>query len=77
MAIRQDENIISLVGHCAIEEAESLFEALRATEDPIFDLAEATSLHTAIVQIIMASSGKVRGVIANPVLAACLRERTL
>jgi hypothetical protein len=71
MPIRIDDNVISLDGHCAIEEAESLHEALRAIEQPVFDLAHTSTLHTAIVQLIMTSPGKVRGLPSDRVLAAC------
>jgi hypothetical protein len=77
MPIRIDDNVISLDGHCAIEEAESLHEALRAIEQPIFDVAQTITLHTAIVQLVMTSRGKVRGVPSDRVLAACFCNRLL
>jgi hypothetical protein len=67
------ENEISFIGPCPIDEAEALHDALRDIEHPVFDLSEAGHLHTAIVQLIMASAGLVRGVPADPVLTACLR----
>ncbi len=69
------ENVIHLNGLCAIEETEALHEALRGIERPIFDLAEAAHLHTAIVQLIMASGAMVRGLRPDLVLAACFRDR--
>ena len=77
MAIHIDDNIISIEGHCPIEEAEPLFETLRGIEDPIFDLSGAKTLHTSIVQLVLASSGKVRGLPSDRVLASCFRKCNL
>ena len=38
MPFRIDDNVISLDGHCSVEEAQPLFEALRGVDEPIFDL---------------------------------------
>jgi hypothetical protein len=77
MPMQIEDCVITLDGHCTIEEAEPLFELLRGIDAPIFDVAQATSLHTAIVQLILASPGKVRGAAANPLLSACFRDREL
>ncbi|MGD0721459.1 MAG: hypothetical protein ABR970_10515 [Roseiarcus sp.] len=77
MPMQIDDCVITLDGHCAIEEAQPLFDLVRGIEAPIFDVAQAKSLHTAIVQLILASSGKVRGASANPLLSACFRDREL
>jgi hypothetical protein len=69
------ENVVRLNGLCAIEEAEALHQALCGMERPIFDLTEAAHLHAAIVQLIMASGGMVRGLPTDLALAACLRDR--
>jgi hypothetical protein len=73
MAIHFEENVISIEGHCSIDEAEPLCETLRSIEAPIFDLTRATTLHTAIVQLVLASSAKVRGMPSDKVLASCFR----
>jgi hypothetical protein len=75
MPFTMDGDVISLDGHCPIEEAQPLFDALRAVDDPIFDVSRALSLHTAIVQLILASAGSVRGAPADRWLAACFRDR--
>ena len=75
MPIRTDDTLIGLDGHCTIEEAEALFEILRTIDEPVFDLAATVTLHTAIVQLIMASRGVVRNIPNDPVLAACFRDR--
>jgi hypothetical protein len=77
MPFTLDDDVISLDGHCPIEEAQPLFEALRAVDEPIFDVSRALSLHTAIVQLILASRGSVRGAPADRWLAACFRDRVL
>jgi anti-anti-sigma regulatory factor len=71
MPIRTLENMVFLDSHCPIEEAESLFETLRQIEDPVFDLSHATYIHSAIVQLIIASRGTVRGLAPDIVLSAC------
>jgi hypothetical protein len=75
MPFTLDDDVISLDGHCPIEEAQPLFEALRAVDEPIFDVSRALSLHTAIVQLMLASAGAVRGAPADLWLAACFRDR--
>ena len=78
MPFTMDGDVISLDGHCPIEEAQPLFEALLGAVDaPIFDVSRALSLHTAIVQLILASPGSVRGAPADRWLAACFRDRVL
>ena len=74
MPFTMDDDVISLDGHCPIEEAQPLFEALRAVDEPIFDVSRALSLHTAIVQIVLASRGRLRAVPSDPTLAACFRD---
>jgi hypothetical protein len=74
MPFRIDDNVVTLDGHCSVEEAQPLYEALRGLEEPIFDLGGASGLHTAIVQLILASSGGLRGTPSEPALAACFRS---
>jgi hypothetical protein len=74
MPFRIDENIVTLDGHCSVEEAQPLFEALRGGDEPIFDLGGTRGLHTAIVQIVLASRGRLRAVPSDPTLAACFRD---
>jgi hypothetical protein len=77
MAINIQDNVIAIEGHCPIDEAEPLFETLRGIEDPIFDLSQATTLHTAIVQLVLASSARIRGMPSDKVLASCFRTCSL
>jgi hypothetical protein len=73
MAIDIQDNVISIKGRCPIDEAEPLFETLCRIEDPIFDLSQATTLHTAIVQLVLTSSSRIRGMPSDKVLASCFR----
>lgn len=77
MPYRIDDVVISLDGHCSVEEAQPLFEALRGIDEPIFDLGRAQTLHTAVVQLILASAGSVRSPPADRWLAGCFRDRIL
>lgn len=75
MPITVSANVIHLIDHCSIEEVETLQEKLRAIEQPVFDFAQAGSLHTAIVQLIMMAGGTFRGLPPDRVLTACFRDR--
>jgi hypothetical protein len=75
MPLRMLDHTIHLEADCSIEEAEALYEAARMIDQPIFDLAEARHLHTAIVQVIMASGGTVRGLPPDAVLHGCLADQ--
>jgi hypothetical protein len=77
MAIHIEDNVVSITGHCPIDDAESLFETLRGIEDPVFDLSHATTLHTAIVQMVLASSARIRGMPTEKVLESCFRTCSL
>jgi hypothetical protein len=46
-------------------------------EEPIFDLTRTKTLHTSIVQLVLASSAEVRGMPSDKVLAACFRNCSL
>jgi len=74
MPFRIDDNVVTLDGHCSVEEAQPLFEALLGVDDPSFDLGRAETLHTAIVQLILASTGRVTRAPADRWLAGCFRD---
>jgi len=71
MPFRVEDGVVSLEGHCSVEEAPDLFQALLALDAPTIDLARAESLHTAVAQVLIASRGKLRSSPTDPVLAAC------
>jgi hypothetical protein len=75
MAYSIDDGIVTLTGACGIEEVEALHASLCGLHEPIFDLATAGTLHTAVVQLILASGGRVQGAPLDPLLGACLAMR--
>ena len=75
MDINIQAQTVSLQGHCSIEDVEELHRVLRDIDQPSFDLSHSLSLHTGIVQLIMVSTGKVRGPLADPLLEACFHAQ--
>jgi hypothetical protein len=73
MAYNIDDGVVTLSGPCGIEEAEALHARLCGLHEPLFDLAAATLMHTAVVQLILAAGGRVRGMRTELLLVACLR----
>ena len=63
---------VTLEGHCTVEEAPDLFQALIAIERPVFTLDAVESLHTAVAQVLVASRGRLTSRPADRVLDACL-----
>lgn len=56
MTIRRgDGDIVVLDGVCAVEDAETLLQILQATPGAIVDWTQCRQLHTAVLQVIMAS----------------------
>ena len=72
MPFHVENALVILEGHCSVEEAPDLFQALLAIEDPVFETAGARTLHTAVAQLLLASGGRLRSRPREPVLAACL-----
>ncbi|MEL6059566.1 MULTISPECIES: hypothetical protein [unclassified Methylobacterium] len=72
MALEQDGATIRLTGHCPVEEAEPLLDALRAAPDATVDLTGAAWLHTAVLQVLMVAAPALRGRPDGLVPAACL-----
>jgi hypothetical protein len=52
---RNYEGIVVLDGVCAVEDAESLLQILQATPGATVDWTQCRQLHTAVLQVIMAS----------------------
>ena len=69
MTVRQAEGVIVLEGHCGVEEAETLLSALLATPGAEIDWTACRALHTAVVQLILASNAPVRGTCGDPSLS--------
>ena len=72
MPFRVEADRIVLEGHCLVDEAPDLFQALLDIESPVFALAGAQSLHTAIVQLLIAARGRLESRPEDMTLAACL-----
>ncbi|MET7246762.1 hypothetical protein ABZT49_25750 [Methylobacterium sp. EM32] len=66
------DDCVLLTGHCPIDDAEPLLDALRGMADPVVDLSGLHQAHTAVVQVLMAVGPVIRGGPADPVAAACL-----
>ena len=66
------DDCLLLTGHCPIDEAEPLLDALRGMADPVVDLSGLHQAHTAVIQVLMAAAPAIRGGPADPVAASCL-----
>ncbi|WKA30658.1 hypothetical protein [Bradyrhizobium roseum] len=56
MTIRRgDDDIVILEGVCAVEDAETMLQMLQATPDALVNWTQCRQLHTAVLQVIMAS----------------------
>jgi hypothetical protein len=72
MPFRVEGSRVILEGHCSVEEAPDLFQALLTVEQPVFALQQAETLHTAVAQILIASRGRLESRPPERTLAACL-----
>ena len=63
---------VRLEGHCSVEEAPELFQALIAIERPLFNLDKVAHLHAAVAQVLIASRGRLEKRPAERTLGACL-----
>ena len=53
--LRSDDGTVVLDGVCAVEDAESLLQMLQATPAASVDWTQCRQLHTAVLQVIIAS----------------------
>ena len=71
---RSDTGIVILDGVCAVEDAEPLLQMLQATPAAVVDWTPCRQLHTAVVQVILASGiapiGPVRRCLGDAVAGA-------
>lgn len=65
MSAARDGDVIRLAGDCGVEDAEPLAALCRAAPGLPVDLAGATSLHTAVVQVLLERAPPLRGVPAD------------
>ncbi len=70
--IRVDDGVIRLEGHCPVEDAETLLEALQGGGAPSLDLGGCCSVHTAVLQLLLASRARVLIPPADALLARLL-----
>lgn len=70
--IRLDGTTIHLDGVCPVEEAERLLELIQAGTAADLDLGGCRSVHTAVLQLLLASSLPIRVPPADSQLAALL-----
>ena len=61
MSMRLDGDIIRLEGRCHVEDAEPLLVLLQAQPGKVVDCAGAETLHTAVIQILIALGCPVSG----------------
>jgi hypothetical protein len=72
MPFRVEGSRVTLEGHCTVEEAPDLFQALLSVDEPVFSLEQAETLHTAVAQVLVAARGRLTNRPAERTLAACL-----
>ena len=65
------EGSIALVGACGLDDAEPLLGRLLADRHAVVDLRRCERLHTAVLQVLLASRASVRG----PARGRFLRDR--
>jgi hypothetical protein len=65
MTVRRVSGMIFLEGDCGVEEAEILLQALVENSDAEIDWTACGRLHTAVLQLILASNIPVRGPCGN------------
>lgn len=61
MSVRADGQTIYLEGRCRLEDAEALLSALLQVPDRPIDVSAAEILHTAVIQVVLASGRRVEG----------------
>jgi hypothetical protein len=69
MTITLTEEAIHLSGECGVEEAEALYAALAARPDRHVELGGASSLHAAILQVLLSTGARITGQPADAFLA--------
>ena len=63
---------VELEGHCLIDEAPPLLEAIRRLDRPVIDLTRADFVHTAVAQVLLVSGGALTQRPNDRALDACL-----
>ena len=66
MTVRHVSGTIFLEGDCGVEEAEPLLQALTETPAAVVDWRACNRVHTAVVQLILATGVSMQGPCGNP-----------
>lgn len=61
MSVRQEGGVVFLEGDCPVEDAEPLLAALLGGGPPVVDWSGCASLHTAVLQVLLAVRPELRG----------------
>ena len=70
MSVRIEDEIVVIEGRCRIEEAETLLGYLLENGDRPVDLSACETMHSAVVQILMAAQPVISGRPIDPFLCA-------
>jgi len=71
-ALRNSEGTVVLVGHCPVEDAETLLQLLQASAGAHLDWTQCSSLHTAVLQVVLAMRPALTGPCGDPFVAKWL-----
>jgi len=74
MPILYDGRMADLTGHCAPEEADGLLDWLQLTAGAAIRLTDCESLHTALLQVLLALRPEIRELPADPALRRWLGQ---
>lgn len=66
MTVRHIAGAIALEGICGVDDAETVLRAILEAPEAAVDWSACNRLHTAVVQIIVATNVRVRGICGDP-----------
>lgn len=61
MTVRRQDHKIILEGRCLVEDAEALLAALQHERDSVVHLEKAETIHSAVVQVLLAAKPRIKG----------------
>ena len=65
MSVKKGEHAVVLEGHCPVEDAEPLLQLLQSNPTVPLDWRQCQSIHTAVLQVILAAKPKLIGPCAD------------
>jgi hypothetical protein len=74
MPVTVRKGVVRLSGHCLVEEAMTLLEMLQTRAGAAVDLRTCKSLHTALLQVLVAARPTLAALPADPPLADIVRR---